>query len=148
MQRIERFLIGINEARKRTGVIHATEEFEEALQSCITAGYKLIEATEKHTDSIILNDDELINKIKLGTTPNPIIYIGLESFVGPRFNDAGFVEQLIKKLIIEEPTHPIILLLYSRSLFHLFAKHYSSYFTHPVHVLDLTTEEPIEDDYA
>jgi hypothetical protein len=148
MQRIKSFLTGINEARKRTGVIYAVEGFEEALQSCITAGYKLIEATEQHTDSIILNDEELIKKIKLRTVFNPIIYMGLESFVGPRFNDTGFVEQLVKKLIIEEPTHPVVLILYSRSLFHLFAKHYSSYFTHPVHVLDLTTEEPIEDDYA
>lgn len=148
MRRIERFLTNINEARKRTGVVYAAEEFEDILQSCITAGYKLTEATEQHNNSIILNDMELINEIKIGTASKPIIYIGLEAFVGPRFNDAGFVEQLVKKLIIEEPAYPLILLLYSRSLFHLFAKHYSSYFTKPVHVLDLTIEETIEDDYA
>lgn len=148
MQRIERFLAGVGGARKRTGVLYAAERFEDALQSCVAAGYKLMEATEQHTNSVILNDEELIKKIKSGTVHNPVIYIGLESFVAPRFDDAGFIEQLVKKLIVEEPIYPVVLLLYSRSLFHLFAKHYSLYFTHPVHVLDLTTEEPIEDDYA
>jgi hypothetical protein len=148
MQKIKRFLADVGGARKRTGILYATEDFEKVLKFCVAAGYTLVEATNQHLDSVIQNDEELIKKIKLGASDRPIIYIGLEAFVGPRFEDAGFVEQLGRKLIVEEPIHPVVLLLYSRKLFHLFANLYNSSLTHQNHVLDLTAEEPTEDDYT
>lgn len=148
MQRIESFLAGIDSARKRTGILYATEDFEAVVKYCVRNGYVLVETASQYAGTIILKDDELIARMKLGAQSKPLLHIGVEAFVGPRFNDAGFVEQLIRKLMVEEPPNPIVLLLYSRKLFQLFSKLYSSYLTNQIHVLDLTAEQPTDNDDA
>ena len=148
MQKIKSFLSVIGSARKRTGILFATGEFEAAVKSCIKEGYALTEAENQFGGTVFLTDDELLAKIKSGTDAQPILYIGLETFIGPRFEDAGFVEQLVKKLIVEEPLNPVIILLYSRRLFQIFSRQYSLHLTNQIHVLDLTTQETAEDEYA
>ena len=146
MQRIKSFLADISGARKRTGILYATENFEAAVKCCIKAGYVLTEAENQFDGTLFLTDDELLIKIKSGANAKSILYIGLETFIGPRFNDAGFVEQLVKKLIVEEPPHPVVILLYSRKLFQFFSRLYSIHLTNQIHILDLIAQEPTEDE--
>jgi hypothetical protein len=148
MQRINGFLSSISNARKRTGILYATEEFETVISRCLSQGYMLSEAENQVGKNAFLKDDELIANIKLGTAEKPILYIGLETFIGPRFDDTGFVEQFVKKLIVEEPTYPVVLLLYSRKLFQVFSRLYGLYLPNQIHSLDLSTPELTENEYA
>lgn len=148
MQRINRFLSSISNARKRTGILYAMEEFETVISRCLSQGYMLSEAENQVGNNVFLKDDELIGNIKSGTVSKPVLYIGLETFVGPRFDDAGFVEQFVKKLIVEEPTYPVVLLLYSRKLFQVFSRLYGLHLPNQIHILDLSTPELTENEYT
>lgn len=70
--------------------------------------------------------------------------IGLECFAGPRFGDDGFIEQLVKMLSVEEQKFPVVLLLYSRQLFHVFSKVYGSQAANKKQVIDLTFSEVVD----
>ena len=148
MQKIESFLAGIASARKKTGVLHATEDFEAAIKSCLKAGYTLTEAESQFDVSVFLTDDELLTKIKAGTNQKQVLCIGVETFIGPRLSDGDFVEQFVKKLLVEEPPQPLIILLYSRRLFRIFARLYSLHLPNQIHALDLTTPELTDDENA
>lgn len=144
MQRIENFLKGVANARKKVGVIYAGNNFETALQCCVDNGFALAELDTQTSGPVIFNDYELVAKIKTGSDSQKIVCIGLEAFAGPRFGDAGFIEQLVKMLSIEEQKFPVVLLLYSRQLFHIFSKVYGSQVANKNQVLDLTLNEVID----
>ena len=148
MRRIEAFLKNLNRARKRVGVVYANEDFETVLSYCLTHGYKLVDATNSPTNSLFLTDDSLIAKTKEGSNDSKILHIGLELFIAPRLSEDGFVAQLIKKLAAEEPSNAVVILLYSRKLFHSFAKIYTSTQQNQVNVLDITAEQQVENEEA
>ena len=144
MQRIENFLKEVTNARKKVGVIYVGDNFETALQSCISNGFILAELDTQTSGLVIFQDHELVTKIKTGSDSQKMLCIGLEAFAGPRFGDSGFVEQLVRMLSVEEQKFPIVLLLYSRQLFHVFSKVYGSQVANRNQVLDLTFNEAVD----
>ena len=144
MQRIENFLKNVANARKKVGVIYAGENFEGALQSCVNNGFVLAELDTQKLGPVVFQDHELVAKIKTGSDSQKMLCVGLESFVGPRFGDDGFTEQLVRMLSIEEQKFPVVLLLYSRQLFHVFSKVYGSQVANKNQVLDLDLNEIVD----
>lgn len=135
---INEFANVVRYARKRTSIILADETFQATAQALKVAGFGQSDMEDLYDGRMLLTDDQIINKLKSLASDKPVLLLNLELFIGPRFSDEGFVEQLAQKLIVIEPKQPIIMLFYSAKLFRTFSTIYQLNPLTQRHTLDLT----------
>ena len=141
MQRIEELLATIRRARKRTGAILASSHFEDVIDKSKQAGFVVVDGSAKHSGRLLLTDDLLIERVRLLADGSPCLFLNLELYVAPRLNNPGFLKQLVQKLVVLEPRHPIVFLLYSAPVFSLFNAVYGQALPQPQHTLNLVDNQ-------
>jgi hypothetical protein len=137
MQRIEELLTTVCRARKRTGAVLASSYFEDVIDQSKQAGFVIVDGSAKHSGRLILTDDLLIERVRMLAEGAPCLFLNLELYVAPRLNNPGFLKQLVQKLVVLEPKHPIVFLLYSARVFSLFNAVYGQALPQPQHTLNL-----------
>jgi hypothetical protein len=137
MLKTDLLLATIKRARKRTGAILATDQFEAVLEESMQAGFAVADAAAQHSGKLLLTDDQIIEKVKQLAGSSPCLFLNLEMYVAPRLSNPGFLTQLVQKMVVLEPKQPIVFLLYSARVFSSFNAVYSQTLPQTQHTLDL-----------
>lgn len=113
--------------------------FQRIVQEAKAANLTVVDCANQYKDTVLLTDDQLINKIRQIVKGQATILLNLELFIGPRLRD-GFLEQFVRKMAAEEPRYAVIVLFYSDIIFKKFDQFYQRNPFTQSHTLDLSEE--------